>query len=304
MKYLSGSEQLRSAVDFLTGYNKGKQRWFWDPNDPNARGELALSADDAEYARKYFETGVMTYLNGQTPSQILSLRSDYKEPLLEHLSNAYKETDMDGWNEEAKKEHEEYVKELADIQTRYGDLPVDEAKRKRDMDIKQLRNKMAGAQFRQLLDSKGKLNQIYRTRRSGAANNAKDWVREWLGLDNDAEIEMKLNAERQRTKKALEEAKKNDPNYDADSIDPEQINSEKNIKMRLDFLSDKYDSYKGESPEAFYNEIREFLINEVGRHGYILKEFERYYDAEKEHGIDVHEMTEWLRFMIGDPNNY
>ena len=44
---------------------------------------------------------------------------------------------------------------------------------------------MAGKQLRKLLDETGKLEQIYRTRRSGAANNAKDWMRAWLDLDND-----------------------------------------------------------------------------------------------------------------------
>ena len=319
LKYLSGSEQLTSAVKFLTGYGKKqKKEKYIDAKGieqsrvaTDANGEPIYEwvaswedggdfADDPERARKYFQRKSRQYITDQTPSQILAMRSDYRDPLLGHLSDAYEEADMEDWNEEQIAEHEEYMQELAEIQTRYGDLPVDEAKRKREMDMKKLRNKMAGAEMRRLLDSTGKLNQIYRTRRSGAANNAKDWLRGWLGLDNEAEIESKLNKERQRTKKALKEAEKKDP--DSKTIDLGQITSEESIKTRLAYIENLRSGFKGESLEAFYKEVRKYLVEEVGKHGYLVKLFDDYYELNED--VEINDMADWLKSEVGDPDNY
>lgn len=320
LKYLSGSEQLTSAVKFLTGYSKKqKKETYIDANGmkqsrvaTDANGEPIYEwvaswddgsdfADDPNSARKYFQRKSLQYITDQTPTQILAMRSDYRDPLLGHLFKAYEETDTDDWNDEERAKHEEYIREMAEIQTRYGDLPADEAKRRREMDMKTLRNKMAGAEMRHLLDSTGKLNQIYRTRRSGAANNAKDWLRGWLGLDNDAEIELKLSKERQRMQKALDEAKKKDPNYDPSTEDPE-IASEENIKTRLNYIDNLHISFKGEGPKAFYEEVRKYLVKEVGNYGLLVKLFDDYYKLNED--ADIHDMAEWLEAEVGNPDNY
>ena len=78
---------------------------------------------------RWYRKGTLEYLSAQTPSQILGLRTDYRDPLAEHLSKEYQETNMKGWSEEAIKERQEIMAEWSDLQTRYGDLSAEEAQR-------------------------------------------------------------------------------------------------------------------------------------------------------------------------------
>ncbi|MBR3169058.1 hypothetical protein IKF23_01305 [Candidatus Saccharibacteria bacterium] len=300
LKYLSGSEQLVNAVGFLTGYTKKQKKVTYTDNAGNEREKVVVDdkgnpvyewvarwdaggdlASDPEKARKYFEGKTLQYIGDQTPTQILGLRSDYKEPLLGHLAKAYEEeTKMEDWDEEAIIEHTEYMKELADIQTRYADLPSDQAKLKRDKDIKELKNKMAGAQFRQLLDSKGKLEQIYTTRRSGAANNAKDWVREWLNLDNGAAINNFLDKRGIKNAKTQRKGKVNKEGDDA-WIDKNKPRGYYNKVFREGFWAeiDKiYRDVDGESDmeEKYYNITHDFVEKTLGDGNIVVRNYEEY----------------------------
>ena len=314
LKYLSGSEQLVSAVKFLTGYGKkqkvetyidddGQERkrtvdeWeaVWDKEiDENGNKTPAY-----DKLKDYFRKKTLKYLEDQTPSQILGLRSDYFMPLYSHLSETYEEAGMEGMNDEEIREHEKYVRERAEIQTRYGDLPEDEAKRRRKKDEKELKNKMAGAQFRKILRDKGKLYQIYRTRRSGAANNAKDWVRDWLDLDNDSLIELKLKNDRAKTQAELKKLRSQEG--EANNISDE-INSDERITVRLRTIEDLYYSSKDMNADAVYDELLKYTVNELGKNSYIVKMFEEFY--ENDPYVDAHTIKEYLKDLMSDPENY
>ena len=301
LKYLSGSEQLKSMVSFLTGYDgDGKARW-------DEGGDLASDAKEAE---KYFRDRTMEYLEAQTPSQILGLRSDYYGPLTEHLVKAYEESDMEGWDEKRQRERSKYMMELSDIQTRYGDLPPEEAQRRRADDVKALRKKMAGAQFKQLLDAKGKLNQIYRTRRSGAANNAKDWVREWLDLDNELLITTKLEEDKRKEKKAFKEKKRKERMEEerAGGDLPEDDSAGSRVYDEVDmagFVADVeelWHNLRDDGDDEFYNESLRYIKKKLGEGSFIVAKYEQF--RKDDPYADSHMLKEFLEDLLNDPDNY
>ena len=297
LKYLSGSEPLKSAVSFLTGYNGDKPRWE-DEKDPLYR---------SNEAKDYFRGKSIDYLSSQTPTQILSLRSDYYKALQSHLIDEYELTDMKGWDQKAIDEHRELMREKAEIQTRYGDLPAEEAMKKRDADMKELKDKMAGAEFRQILDSKGKLNQIYRTRTSGAANNAKDWVRKWLGLDDEISITMKLDEDRKRMKALVEEERKkrNARQMVDDSGVPDSVYgpySDTDRAMFISQINDMWQDLKGEDGDVFFEESMKYLKQILGEDSAIVIDYKRFREDDKY--ADGHMLKCYLEDLLSDPENY
>ncbi len=289
LKYPSGSEQLKNAVAFLTGYNEDTPRWR-DVEDP---------LYGSKKAEKHFRQKTVEYLMNQTPTQIFGLRSDYHAALLEHLSKAYEEADTTGWSKEAIDERNEYMRELAEIQTRYGDSPIGEAKEKRDEEIKDLKNKMAGVEFRQVLDSNGMLGQIYRTRRSGAANGAKHWVRGWLNLDNEALVMMKLEADREEQKKKLKEAglwSDEDNGGDSGVYDAGD-----RMKFAADIRALQND-LKDESREVFFDESIKYIRSKLGRNSFIEVMYREYYNDDK--FADNYTLAEYLAELLKDKDSY
>ena len=321
LKYLSGSEQLVNAVKFLTGYGREQKKdangkvvvdengepvyeWkaVWD-KDKNVEFK-----NNPSKLKNYFERKSLQYITDQTPSQILGMRSDYYAPLLNHLADAYEDqTDMSGWTDEEILEHEEYMKELSDIQTRYGDLPREEAERLREKDRAALKNKMAGAQIRQLLNSKGTLNQIYRTRRSGAANNAKGWLRNWLDLDNETAITLKLEddkrkekAEFEKAKKAKAEARGDAP--DADGGDGSRIYSDIDMAGFVSDVEDLWHNLRDEDDDIFYNESLEYIEKTLGKESFIAAQYRQF--RKNDPYADSHMLKEYLEDLLNDPENY
>jgi len=298
LKYLSGSEQIKSMVEFLTGYNsKGEARWD--------KGKDLASAPEA--AEKYFRENSIKYLLAQTPAQLLGLRSDYQKALMKHLESEYKKTGMEDWSEDYITERTNLMAELADIPHRYSDLSPEDAEEKRAQDMENLRNRMVGAQFKQLLDSKGKLNQIYRTRRSGAANNAKDWVREWLDLDNEVLITMRLEEDKKRLLDEIRRERQRNPVGPAES-DPSTDGSTHIIydeTKRAEFIAhieDLWDSLKDVGEEVFYNESAEYIRNELGAGSFIEVAYKKF--RKDNPYADGYELRDFLKDLFSDSDNY
>ena len=318
LKYLSGSEQLTNAVSFLTGYEHKQQKNNGEVViDPKTKQPLykwedvwskenVSEADKAEL-KNYFNKKTLKYIEDQTPSQILALRSDYKTPLLNHLADAYEHANTEDWSDEYVLEHEDYMRELAEIQTRYGDLPPEQAKVARDRDIAELKTKFAGAQFRQLLDKKGKLNQIYRTRRSGAANNAKDWLRQWLDLDNEVAITMKLEKDKRKEKaeyekaKRAEQAKRDEQAGDLPAPDG-KVYSDVDMADFVSHIDDMWHNLRSEDDDVFYNESLDYIRKTLSADSYIAKKYERF--RQDDPYADSHMLKEYLESLLNDPDNY
>ncbi|MBQ3296830.1 hypothetical protein IJH01_01725 [Candidatus Saccharibacteria bacterium] len=287
MKYDAMSEQLKSAVSFLTGYDgKGKARW-------DAGGDLA---GDAEYAEKYFRGRTMKYLRDQTPTQILGMRSDYREAVMEHLVEEFLDKNPD--------KREEYNNEMAQIQNKYGDeSDVAKAEEMRQKDRNKLKMDLAGRQMRRILGDTGKLEQIYKTRRSGAANNAKDWLREWVGLDNENALKKEVDfykAKRQREWRAeMRKRKEADPNFEYE--EPYKIydaSHQASFQAKMSALNDEY---KDEDVEVFFNKTKEQL-EEWFPGDYIVWAYEKYYEKNKY--TDNEDLYTWIEDTLGDLDNY
>jgi len=283
LKYLSGSEQLKNAVSFLTGYGlDGKPRW-------GEGGDLAGS----DMAEEYFREKTLKYVKDQTPSQILGMRSDYRDAMMEHLAAEYFDKHPD--------EKREFDAAMAEIQTRYGDEDIETAQKKRKADANKLKMEKAGAQMREILGQTGKLEQIYRTRRSGAANNAKDWLRGWLDLDNEVAINDYLKTTDKEKKREFEDAAA----VDSDSGD-EVIAGGFNEADRAYFATrvrSIYDAWNGVEDGKFYEESVAWVEQELdGVAGVILRKYKEYHEANP--NADDHELMEYLQGLLQDPGNY
>ena len=311
LKYLSGSEQITNAVKSKTGYGavqKEDGTYEMQPIWENDEYKKIFAGHIGD-VRKWYQGKSLKYLLDQTPSQILGLRSDYFKPLMEHLGDAYMESKMDGWSDTQKAEHKEIMDEWAELQTKYGDLSTEDARKNYNEEVRKLRRKMAGAQFRQLLDSKGKLNQIYRTRRSGAANNAKDWVREWLDLDNELQITMKLEDDKLKLKREYEEMRRkkgggkgaeSDSNADAETGNVVYTDVD-----RASFVNDVEDlwySMRDEDDDSFYSESLEYLKKTLGAESFIVAQYEHF--RKEDPYADSHMMKEFVLDLLNDPDNY
>ena len=305
LKYLSGSEQLVSAVKAKTGYAP-KQKAdgtyemlpVWETDKDFAGHEEEMKA--------YFEKKTLNYITDQTPTQILGLRSDYKDALIEHFASAYEHDNMEGWTEEQRTERLKYEQELAELQTKYGDLSTDEAKQQYMAESKKIKMKMAGAKFRSVLDGKGKLNQIYRTRRSGAANNAKDWVRELLDLDNEVAINVKLENDKLREKREFEDAKRRMRAERGEGDSPAEDESGRIYTEvdRASYVSHVEDLWHDnrDDDDTFFKESFEYVVETLGADSFIATQYKKFHEDDPY--ADSHAMKEYLCDLLNDPDNY
>ena len=306
LKYLSGSEQLVSAVKAKTGYAPKQKADGTYEMVPVWETDKDFAGHEEEL-REYYQKKTLSYLTDQTPTQILGLRSDYKEALISHLADAYQEDSMEGWTDEQKAERREYERELAELQTKYGDLSTEEAKKNYNAEASKIKMKMAGVKFRSLLDSKGKLNQIYRTRRSGAANNAKDWVRELADLDNEVAINVKLENDKLREKREFEEAKRRMRAESTESDSPVEDDETGRIYTEVDrasFVSHIEDLWHDnrDDDDAFFRESYEFIKDTLGKDSFIAAQYAKFHADDPY--ADSHALKEYLNDLLNDPDNY
>ena len=221
MRWMSGSEQINSGVKFWMGYETKQKTKMVNINGKNVKQvvtdkdgnpiyEMKPVWESKDYAghedevKKYYHDRAMAFCKDQTTGQILGMRTDFRDPLVEHLLNEYLEGDSA--EEPNANRLQEYNAKYSDIQTRYANLPPDEAKEKREKDIVKLKREFSGRQLRKILDDTGKLKQIYQTRTSGTAVNAKDWLRKMVGLDDEDGLRTQLTkSELEKTKNRIVE---------------------------------------------------------------------------------------------------
>ncbi len=319
LKYLSGSEQLKNAVSFLTGYSYSQVKnedgsTMLDENDEvvyewKARWGKGgdLSVDNPKLVQKYFREKALKYFEDQTPAQILGLRSDYRDPLMEHLSEAYLEK-----HSEEKSKYQAKVDEIEKKYSKdYSDAKTNEerkmAKKERKRGLEKLKMNMAGKQVRKILGESGKLEQIYRTRRSGAANNAKDWLREWLNLDNEEALFREVKYY-QREKNEQQRREEKTEVGDSGLDDSTRIyNSAKRKEFRDSLERLWEDSEDGIGADEFYNEAIRALKVWFGESTETLieKEFKKGYERRLREGHpEAYDLKKDLEDLLMDPDNY
>ena len=323
LKWLSGSEQINSAVKFWTGYELKAKK--------NDRGEVIVDEyGDPEYEliktwedkkngfaghkdimEAYFRRKTKDYFKDQTTGQILGMRTDYRDATMEHLLAEYLNNNPEE-KEVYDSEKEEHDRKVAEVQTMYGDLPPEEAKKKRAADIKKLdsafkktKMELAGRQLRQILGETGKLEQIYRTRRSGAANNAKDWLRGWVGLDNENMMSKEVEYYAKKREELRDEERPSDVNEEDDA--PARIYGADDQMRFENELEALYHDHQDVGVEAFYEMLREKISEWFGGNlsGVEIK-FRKYYEDAIRTGqpIETYDLKTKLDDLLHDLNEY
>ena len=309
LKWLSGSEQINSGIKFWTGYDLKQKK-------DKETGELIVDDDKnpvydlepvwekggfgehKDKVEKYFREKSKAYIKDQTTGQILNMRTDYRDPIMEHLLATYLEADE---NEELSAERKrEYREAYDEIQTRYADEPAKDARDKRKKDVKALKMELAGKELRKILGESGKLKQIYRTRTSGTAINAKDWLRKWVNLDDEDALRREMNYydEQQRAKRA---GAANTTGDDGDTDN--RIYDADTREIFLNDLQALKDRIADKEPEAFYEDTLKQVNQWFGEGSLIAKKYEIYYRKD-DPSADSIELYKYLRELLSDPDNY
>ncbi len=309
LKWLSGSEQINSGVKFWTGYELKQQKnedgsikvdENGDPVydlSPSWKGkEFAGHEDEVE---KYFRRKTMDYFKDQTTGQILGMRTDYREPTMEHLLKNYLESSSE--EEPSDERKRKYEEARAEIQSRYSDKTAEEAQKLRAKDLKKLKMELAGRQVRKILGETGKLKQIYRTRTSGTAINAKDWLRGWVNLDNEEALREEIAFYEEERKRQREEA-----NSGADSGEDDsrlRIYSEDDKERFLGEMQNLKDKIMDDETEVFFEETLGQLEDWFGEGSIIAKKYDKYYHEENKYADNI-ELYGFLKELLDDLDNY
>ena len=274
LKWLSGSEQINSGVKFWTGYELAQDEdenghvVVDDDGNPKYKLKPVWGGKEFEEAKdrveEYFRRKTEDYLKDQTTGQILGMRTDYREALVEHLIKMYLKDKSESEETRSSRERE-FADREAEIQTRqYEGKSAEEAAKERSKDMAQLRREFAGRQLRKILDGTGKLEQIYTTRRSGAANNAKDWLRKMLNLDNRAEIYKYLD------KKNEEHKKQRASGGDGGDVPLSQGTNYKDPVFRTSVMAElnKIFDASGDAPDpddSFFDDSMALIVEKFGK---------------------------------------
>ena len=164
---------------------------------------------------------------------------------------------------------------------------------------------LAGRQLRKILGETGKLEQIYRTRRSGAANNAKDWLRGWVGLDNENMMSKEVEYYAKKRQERRDEERPS--NVNDDETTPTRIygvDDQTKFENQLDaFYHDNQDM----AVEDFYNSLREMIDGWFGGNlSGIEVNFRKFYEeaVRSGHPIEAYDLKTKLDDLLHDFNNY
>ncbi|MBO7657091.1 hypothetical protein J6S55_00350 [Candidatus Saccharibacteria bacterium] len=327
LKWLSGSEQINSAVKFWTGYElKQKKDSDGNPiledNEPTyaltpvwgkgfkGRDKDGNDKDFSDDVEKYYRRKTNDYFKDQTTGQILGMRTDYRDATMEHLLATYLDG-LESKNEDPEEREmyderkAEYAKREAEIQTRYGDMDKDKANELRKKDLKALKMEFAGRQVRKILGETGKLEQIYRTRRSGAANNAKDWLRKWVNLDDEETMAKEVKYYENLRKLQRDEEKKGDSN---DSEEPTvRIYDAGTRQSFRDILDKEYHDHQDMDTGEFYGLCLDLLEEWFGENTSLVeKEFKEYYEQQVKNRthIEPYNLKQNLEDLLQDESKY
>ena len=310
LKWLSGSEQINSGVKFWTGYElKQKKENGKMVVDENGDPEYDLVAvwDDKgngfgshrDEVEKYYRKKTNDYFKDQTTGQILGMRTDYRDATMEHLVNSYLEGSSA--DESSSERKQKYERARAEIQNRYADKTPEEAQKSRSKDLKQLKMELAGRQVRKILGETGKLRQIYRTRTSGTAINAKDWLRRWVNLDDEEALRKEMNFydEQLKAKKATEGRS----DGDSEEARPARVYDASDREDFLNKMRDLKDRIMDEEPALFFEDTKEQLGKWFGEDSLIVKKYENYYSQDDPNADNI-ELYKFLRDLLEDEDNY
>lgn len=267
LKYPSGSEQIQNQAAWLTGYRNKKGKWIkrWEDHDDPLYG-----LDEAHFKK---QTDI--FVEAQTSGQILSLRTDLLLPLIESFAD-----------------------ERADELIASGDLDEDWDAGLSDEEKKAKRQQFAKEKFQSLLDKKGNLELIYKSKRSGAALGSKAAVRDMLDLNDDVKI-AKYNAKKAaERKKRMEELKQQLAQEGIDMDDAPVSPTYDNHEIFNDAIQEIFDD--SDNDEDFYKrslkKLKKFGLT------FITNKYKEYHDANP--GASAEDLLLELGDMLNNPDYY
>lgn len=334
LKWLSGSEQINSGVKFWTGYGQKQKKDdngklvldeygdpvyildpVWKGNEFNGIDKNGNKKSYNSEVERYFRRKTNDYFKDQTTGQILGMRTDYRDATMEHLLDTYlngleSEDDMTADERlEYENRRAEYAKREAEIQTRYGDEEdANKANELRKKDLKALKMEFAGRQVRKILGETGKLEQIYRTRRSGAANNAKDWLRKWVNLDDEETMAKEVKhyenlRKAQRDKEQTQQNAAGDGDQDFTRI----YNSGARKEFR-DQVDKAYHENQDMSADEFYDYCIKMIKGWFGETTttMIEEDLKEYYEEQvrNKNYVEAYNIKQKLEDILQDPSKY
>ncbi len=321
LKWLSGSEQINSAVKFWTGYElkqkKDEEGHILTDENGDPIYDLAPVWNSKEFAghedevERYYRRKATDYFKDQTTGQILGMRTDYRDANKEHMLKTYLEGLEDESDltpkqrEEYRRRQKEYADRKAEIQTRYGDKSPEEAAKLRNKDLKALDMEFSGRQIRKVLGETGKLKQIYRTRTSGTAINAKDWLRKWVNLDDEEALrqEMSFYDSKKKDRIVDEEKRKGADSEEEGSLGTGRVYTEEDRERFMDNMRDLKDRILDDETEIFFEETKSQLEEWFGEETFIVKKYEQYYRKDFPDADNI-ELYKFLQELLDDMNNY
>ena len=270
LKYLSGSEQMTSAVKFWTGYEL-KQKKDKDGNvvvkDDEPVYELTPVWNKGFAGREkeienFYRKKTRDYIKDQTPQQIIQMRTDVRDAIKNHMLNAFLEDSFNpeidettGFGVNAEKQTKEFENAKKALRAMFPEKMTD-AENKAYLDkLSDLEMDFAGLQIRRIIGPTGTLEQIYNTSHSSASNAAKTWNRKWLLLNNVERMEKEVEYyKRIREKATREEARRKGADDSATSGAKSRIYNEDFMSGCLAEIDKFYDDHKSDSVDEFYNQ--------------------------------------------------
>ena len=167
--------------------------------------------------------------------------------------------------------------------------------------LQQLKMELAGRQVRKILGETGKLRQIYRTRTSGTAINAKDWLRRWVNLDDEEALRREMNFydEQLKAKKAAGGRGEGD----SEEARPARVYDASDREDFLNKMRDLKDRMMDEEPALFFEDTKEQLGKWFGEDSLIVKKYEQYYGQDDPNADNI-ELYKFLRDLLEDEDNY
>ena len=154
------------------------------------------------------------------------------------------------------------------------------------------------------MGSTGKLEQIYRTRRSGAANNAKDWLRGWVGLDDEEPMFKEIEYyEKQRKKSQKDFASSNTDDNSGSTYRTYDESARREFRDNLEKI---WEDHRDVSGDQFYNIASDAVKSWFGEGETIIgRKFREYYERKVESGtVYAYDLKTYLEDLLQVPDNY
>lgn len=319
-KWPSGSEQINSGIKMWLGYELKQKK------DANGNVEFDEETDEALYelkpmwgdkrfrgfediVHKFYHDRAIDFVKDQTASQIQNMRTDVREPLIEHLIDEYLgkyATDQPEMYAARRAEYEAEVRRINNAQ--YEGATEKERNKARRKAMDKYRRQIAGIPYRKLLYETSKLEQLVKTNRSGGGNMMKDWNREMIGLDGSNLAQIDLN----RYKAEAERNQNGTPNNEgngagADDPESQRIAAEMNeMDNEVRQLWDDNGFRDNDRDDGFYNAANAYLAERFGdgpNHP-IKKKFRDYHNRQRNVIPTNLDMISELLEIIKDANNF